>query len=357
MDTEKGRIGEGGKEMRGKGVPLYRRILSEIEGQIRVHPEYADLQNQLGVLLMKDGNVAEAERHLKMALRLNPTYREALLNLGFLYIRMKHWKKAEGIFSTQAKRSPKNGFFQHVMAICYLQTGRRKEAATRIHKAIQLHPSYHDYYRKIGIWKGGSLHLNRTTEGILKRIPANHYHAHLHNFIGLYLTREGKSGRALKEFKEAAKLEPDEAQFHGNLGLVYYHEGSYSKAIEEYRRALKIDPSYGMGFASLSYIYGAMGRLQNALQCMEEAARIKPHYADLHYNLALLYSDRERYEEAASELKEALRINPNYLFARVNLGVLYEEQKRWKEAKREYRKILRITPEDAYVRSRYEKLP
>jgi hypothetical protein len=32
--------------------PIYKRILSEIEQEVQIHPHYADLQNQFGLLLM-----------------------------------------------------------------------------------------------------------------------------------------------------------------------------------------------------------------------------------------------------------------------------------------------------------------
>jgi tetratricopeptide (TPR) repeat protein len=267
----------------------------------------------------------------------------------------KRWKKAEEIFLSEAKRRPRDGFLQHVLGILYLQTGRQKEAAARICKAMQYHSQYRDYYREIGVWQRGAIRLDRKAESALKEIHLRPY-AQFHNFVGLNLAKRGKFAEAVKELKRAEGLNPDEFIFHANLGTVYYYQGVYSKAIQEFQKALKIDPLYGMGYANLSYVYGLMGRSREALRCMDRAVRLNPQYADLHYNLALLYNDRKQYRKAVLELKKALRINPNYLFARINLGVLYEDQKRWKEARREYRKILRITPDDEHVRKRLERI-
>jgi tetratricopeptide (TPR) repeat protein len=269
---------------------------------------------------------------------------------------MKRWKEAEEIFLAEVKRHPKEGFLHHVLGILYLQTGRQKEAAARIHKAIQYHSDYRDYYKKKRIWQRGVVYLDQKAERGLKKIHLNDHYAQSHNFISLYLAKKGKFTQAVKELRKAAGLKPDEFIFHANLGTIYYYQGVYPKAIQEFQKALKIDPSYGMGYANLSYVYGLMCRTREALRCMKKAVRINPQYADLHYNLALLFSDRRRYEEAAIELKKALRINPGYLFARINLGVLYEDQERWKEARREYRKILRITPEDEHIRKRLQRI-
>jgi tetratricopeptide (TPR) repeat protein len=341
--------------MKPKRNPIYQRILDEIGKEIHIHPNYADLQNQFALLLMVEGEMEKAEVHFLKALRLNQKYREAILNLAFLYMEMRRWKRAEKILLPEVKRNPRDGFLHHVLGILYLQTGRQKEATAWIRKAIQYYSHCQDYYKKKGMWQRGTIHLDQKAEKALKKIHLGPY-AQFHNFIGLNLAKKGKFVQAIKELKKAERLKPNEFIFHANLGTVYYYQGAYSKAIQEFQKALKIDPFYGMGYANLSYIYGLMSRTQEALRYMEKAVQLNPRYADLHYNLALLYNDRNQYKKAVSELKKALRINPNYLFARINLGVLYEDQKKWKEARREYRKILRITPNDEHVQKRLKRI-
>ena len=126
-------------------VPVYKRILKEIKAKARLYPGYADLHNQLGLLLMEEGNLDEAKGHFLKALRLNPHYHAASLNLGFLYIEQRRWKGAEEIFRRESGRGGKDGFLQYVLGQCYLRTGRRKEAAAQIRTALRLHPSYRDY--------------------------------------------------------------------------------------------------------------------------------------------------------------------------------------------------------------------
>ncbi len=331
-------------------------MLMEIEEEVRVHPHYADLQHLLGLGYMVLGERGKAESHFLEALRLNPRYRQAMINLGFLNAEMERWKEAEEIFLADAKRYPRDGFPRHVLGILYLKAGRLQEGTVRIDQAVQRQSYYRDYYKKKGVWRNGKVHLDQKAERTLRRIQFNDPYAEFHNLLGLHLAKRGKFTQAVRELRTAAVLKPDDFAFHANLGAVYYYQGVYQKAIHQLQRALKIDPSYGMGYANLSYVYGLMGRLREALRYMTKAVQINPRYADLHYNLALLYSDRKRYQEAAAELKNALRINPSYLFARINLGVVYEDQNKWKEARREYRKVLLVTPNDEHVRKRLERI-
>jgi superkiller protein 3 len=131
--------------------------LDEIEREAQTHPDYADLQNQLALLLMSEGEMEKAEPHFLKALHLNPQYREAILNLGFLYMEMGRWKGAEEIFSAGVKRHPKDGFIHHVLGILSLQTGRVKEAMAHIRKAIQYHTYFRDYYKQKEYGREGGL--------------------------------------------------------------------------------------------------------------------------------------------------------------------------------------------------------
>ncbi|OGP72818.1 MAG: hypothetical protein A2V86_08960 [Deltaproteobacteria bacterium RBG_16_49_23] len=342
--------------MRIRQIPTYKRILKELEGEIQLHPDYADLRNQKGLLIMVKGDLRGAKQEFLNALRLNTKYREAAFNLGYLYVETQRWREAEAIFLPEAKKDPRDGLLQTLLGIISLGQRRQKEAVLRFHKAIQSRPAYRAFYEKKGIWRNGRFHLDEKTEKNLHELYLHRQQALFHHFIGLYLAREGKSTQAIRELKKAAKLIPDEFQSHFNLGIVYYYQGSHQKAIEEFKKALKMNPRYGMGYAYLSYVYGLMRRTRESLRLMKKAVKLNPRYADLRYNLALLYSDQRQCREAISELKKAIRINPNYLFARINLGVLYEDQEKWKEAKREYEGILRITPEDEHVRRRLERI-
>ncbi len=56
-----------------KKAPGLQANFKEIEKEIQIHPDYADLQNQLGLLLMMEGDQEGAEREFVLAIRLNPS--------------------------------------------------------------------------------------------------------------------------------------------------------------------------------------------------------------------------------------------------------------------------------------------
>jgi len=59
---------------------------------------------------------------------------------------------------------------------------------------------------------------------------------------GIYLNRVGKVDEAMKQFMEADKLEPNNANINYNLGLLYFKKKDYEKARMHAKKA------YGLGF-------------------------------------------------------------------------------------------------------------
>ncbi len=54
----------------------------------------------------------------------------------------------------------------------------------------------------------------------------------------------GRYDRAIADYTEAIKLQPDYAMFYYNRCLAYKQTGERDKAIKDCRQALKLNPKY-----------------------------------------------------------------------------------------------------------------
>jgi tetratricopeptide (TPR) repeat protein len=329
------------------------RIRRALEARTDRHPAYADLHNQLGLLLAESGDLERAEKHLLKAIRLNGRYREAQLNLAFLYGEGGREADAEKKLRPLAGRNAADAFPHLALGVVLHLEGKAERAARHLGRAAELNPEYAKTCRIIG---EAASKPGERRQRVLRKVLGEWRRAHLLDAMGLHLAQEGRSAPALRAFRRAGRLKPDDALLHGRLGYTHYVKGKFSEAAREYRAALKREPRDGAGYASLGYVYGAMKETRKALLCLKKAVALSPGYADLHYSLALLYSDRGRKEEAVSELRKAVRLNPGYLLARINLGVLYEELGRPMAARKEYEAVLHEMPDDLYVRDRLERI-
>ena len=71
--------------------------------------------------------------------------------------------------------------------------------------------------------------------------------AQAHNKLGRALGRQGKNDEAIQEFRQAVRLKPDYATAHNNLAVSLYFKGDYAESWKEVRLCRKygLDPHPG----------------------------------------------------------------------------------------------------------------
>ncbi len=112
---------------------------------------------------------------------------------------------------------------------------------------------------------------------------------------------------AIESFKQAVKINPDDADAHYNLGAAYSKSGKYQEAIESYKQVIRIDPDGALAHTNLGVVYAESGT----------------DIAEVHYNLGLAYGKSGMHKEAIESFKQAIRIDPDFAWAHNNLGIAY----------------------------------
>src|SRR4051812_18533104 len=75
-------------------------------GQVaREHRNFADLYNMLGVIAHSQGRFTEAEERFEEALRINPSYTEAALNLAVTYNDLGKYRQAKEVYAQAMAKS------------------------------------------------------------------------------------------------------------------------------------------------------------------------------------------------------------------------------------------------------------
>ena len=77
-------------------------------------------------------------------------------------------------------------------------------------------------------------------------------------------------------------------------GNIYLKQKKYQKAIEQYQEALRIDPDAAIIHAALGWAYYNMGMLDAAIAEGEAVMHLEPDNADVHRLMELLYQERKR---------------------------------------------------------------
>lgn len=197
------------------------------------------------------------------------------------------------------------------------------------------------------------------------------------NEEGLILFHKGKFDAALKKFNEAAKSDPDEAEYrnnagncnlklnrlpdakkdfetaaamhpehplyHFNLGLTHMFMSEPGKAIECFEEALSQDEKFFPALSQLGLVYYHQKKYHDAESAWKRASAIKKD-AEVENNLGMISLDRGDLGAAESQFNKALNIERRFVLAHYNLGVLYQKQNKLRDAEESYSAAIKLDP-------------
>ncbi len=118
-----------------------------------------------------------------------------------------------------------------------------------------------------------------------------------------------------------------------------------NEAAQAYRKAAQLDPSFYEAYFNLGLASAETGNLRTALTAYETALAIQPESADARYNFALVLRQANYVADAANELEKLLAKHPDEVRAHLALGNLYAQQLHQPaRARQHYLKVLETDP-------------
>lgn len=196
------------------------------EATLRRNPDAWLAHTNLATKLINMGESERAERHTMEACRLRPDLGESHNNVGLLLSRKDRHEEAADCFRAAAERSPYESLMWENLGNELAYVFRDQESLAALKKAADVS-------------------LNTRWMGSRKNVRPLCSYAN-------QLALMGRFDDAMKAFKEAGKLRPDEPFVPLGIGHAYARKGMFKEAADEYRRALAIAPQnhdarYGLG--------------------------------------------------------------------------------------------------------------
>lgn len=220
----------------------------------------------------KDPRVRE---HLEYALRMNPNYVLANIDLGLLLIDLG--EKTEGLNLCKRAVALRSDRAQsHFwLSRAYTKLGMVVEASESSARAAKLQPrSLQCLYQaaldvqEIKDYKKSLIYLDAC-----EKIQPGYKEVY---FVkGFALQKTGNLNEAIKYYKMYLAIDPNHIQTYFNLAYALMDKGNYRKAIEYFNKTLLLNPNYREVHLHLANCYGKIGNLE------EQAKQLK------HYNLKI----------------------------------------------------------------------
>jgi Flp pilus assembly protein TadD len=136
-----------------------------------------------------------------------------------------------------------------------------------------------------------------------------------------------------------------EAQRAFDQGLQAQSANRLSEAAQAYRRATQLDPAFFEADYNLGLVATEARNWPAALSAYEQALAIKPDSPNARYNFALVLRQANYLADAANELQRLLAGHPNETRAHLALANLYAQQLHQPaKARPHYEKVLDLDP-------------
>lgn len=202
----------------------------------------------VGVFLKNQGQIDEAIKCLKEAVRISPDYPAAQNNLGNALARQGKLDEAIYHYRKAMRLAPEDADAYNNLGAALARQGKTREAIGYILKALKLKPDYPDAENNLGCIYFMAGEYDKAAEHFWKALRLKPDYAEAHNNLGSVLNAQGKLDEAMSHWTEAAKLKPDYLDVHGNLAVAYYSKGNYAAAWREVNtiRRLGGTPSPGL---------------------------------------------------------------------------------------------------------------
>lgn len=197
-------------------------------------PDYADVQNMLGVTFFQQEKYELAREAFERALKVNPNYTEAALNLAVTYNELGSYAKGaklhESVAAACTEGSSLDPFVCGKIANMHAEIARAYEdyrffddAIAQYREALELCPDFAD----------------------------------LRTRLGDVLRDSGDVESAEQEYRSAKEANSDYVPARVHLGMALFIQGRADEAIEEWEQALELDPTNRLAQTSLRMVQAA----------------------------------------------------------------------------------------------------
>ena len=358
-----------GQAQGGKNAPA---SVSQIENQIRQHPDNPKLHVALGLAFWRQNDFPHALEAFQRAVKLGPNSADAHNWLGVANLEKGDFTGAIAEFRKAIVLDPKYTRAYANLGSALNKNGELPEAVKVFRKAVALAPNSPVAHMNLGVAlraqgdaKGALVHL---------RFVAEHEpdDANARFMLGQTLQQSGDLTGAIEAFEKTLRIDPEFREAYYALGSALKQQAasmpkprspSPSPAADLYKRgeqataqgdlkegqrlleeAVGKDENYADAQNLLGFILGQQGDLVSALGHLEKAVALRADFSDTHYNfgVALWYSDSK--PKAIAELREAVRLDPSAGPGCAFLGMALRETGQLEDARRYLQRAIALQP-------------
>lgn len=185
-------------------------------------------------------------------------------------------------------------------------------------------------------------------EQYIKKVPNEFDPLHL---MAVIYARNSNHLNAIKFYKSALNINPDDAQALSNFATSLNAIGRHQESLDIQKKAIDIEPNNFEFWYNAGNILCDMRRFKESFYFYEKALILNPYSYETLNNFGKALYDLNQFSESIDCYNQALQLNPNFIDCLINKGVSLKELKKSKEALDCFEKVLSLSPSFAEAHS------
>jgi tetratricopeptide (TPR) repeat protein len=318
------------------------RAITLLEKAVAVNGEDTTFRLLLGELLLEQGRLDEAERHLVVVLNNEQQKPWGHMRLAQLALHREQLPQALEHAQLAQEGAVSMKELHVLLSKLHFRMGDPQAAEREYQKSLTLPPSkWPDPYME---------RVERVKVEVLGRLGE-----------AKALASQGQGEQEMALLEELVGANPQSVPAWISLAQAQAQRRNWAAAAASCRQALAVHPDDDIALNLLGSCLRNEGKPDRAVEIYQRSVRQNPHNAETHYQLGWCYYQLRQKSAAVDALRTAVRLRPNYANAWRVLGELYARDND-EEALACLRRAVELAPEDetarallAEVRKRLEK--
>ena len=295
-----------------------------------IEPNNADVHVVLGAAYLLRGRVqlyAEALKHLKRALQLDPHHRTAATNLALGLVEIRNLEAAQKLLVQELKLFPGDAEAQYLAGVIILENAGNPNAlqteeniwisaSQRFDGALGARPDVTAalYNSALCQFMMGFRDTSaKLLEAATTRDPSL---GPAYYLIGFGHAVGKRDVEALKAWQIAVQFENGNPDLHANMAALLYRKGDFEGAVRSYMHAHRLLPSDATILAAMGVAFAQRKMYNQAITALEQSIALDPRSPMSHSNLGLAYYLFKQVEKAMEHWRTVSRLDSKYAASR-----------------------------------------
>lgn len=170
--------------------------------------------------------------------------------------------------------------------------------------------------------------------------------------------RKGEYDRAILDYDEAIRLNPQDAVAYHNRGFAYHHKNNRDRAFENYNTAIRLNTDLAQQPNIQCVLYNPTKKVNadKAIEDCSKALALASDFALAYYIRGNAYLNQEEPDRAIADYNKFIELNPKNALAYVSRGAAYWDKEDYDRAAADYNKAIELEPSNETAKKNLQLL-